>query len=81
VNIVKFAVGNMDKTRYIAPKVKQRMHLYRPLGGPKMRPGEYRQAKVDRRRIESIDSLRQVRAEALASVEAARLLDRALREV
>ena len=72
IDIVKFAVGNMDKTRDIAPQIKQRVHLHRSLGRSEVRPGKDRQAQVDGRRVEGIDGIRKLQTQVFVGVQLSR---------
>ena len=55
IDVVQFAVGNVDETRDVSTQVKQRVHLHRRLGRPEVRPRKDRQAQVNGRRIQGID--------------------------
>src|SRR5215471_13754818 len=55
MNIVEFTVGNMDKAWYVAPQVKQSMHLHRGFRRTKARPWKHRQTQINGRRVESVD--------------------------
>src|ERR1700748_3206878 len=60
VNVVQFAVRDVDEARDVAAQVQQRVHLDRRLGRAEMRPRKDRQTKVDGRRIERIDRVGEV---------------------
>ena len=60
VDLVHLAVGNMYKTRDIAPQVEQRMQFYRCLGRAKWRPRKHRQAQIYRGGVERIDRVLQI---------------------
>ena len=75
---MQLTVRDMDETRDIAAQIEQCMHLHGGLGGPEMRPGEYRQAQVDGRGVQRIDAVGQVHAEAFAGIEPSGLSDQPL---
>ncbi len=54
VDLVEFAVGDVDKARYIAPQIQQRMETDGPFCLPKACPGKEGQAQVDRRGIQGV---------------------------
>ena len=60
MDVVELAVGYMDETRDISAQIQQRVHLHRCLGRAEMRPRKQRQAKIDGRRIERVDSIGEV---------------------
>ena len=78
MNVVQFAVRNVDEARDVAAQVQQRMHLDRRLGRAEMRPRKDRQTKVDGRRIERIDRVGEVETQILVGVQPSRLDDQAL---
>jgi hypothetical protein len=65
VDLVHFAVADVDKRRDIAAQIEQRMQLHRGLGCAKGRPRTYRQAKVDGRGITAWPESRAGRNDAL----------------
>ncbi len=81
VHIVQLAVRDMDEGRNIAAQIEQRMEFDRTFVFAKARPGEERQAQIDGRRIEGIDRIFQLYAEAVLGVEFARRPDQAEGEV
>jgi hypothetical protein len=78
VNVVQFAVRNVDEARDVAAQVQQRVHLDRRLGRAEMRPRKDRQTKVDGRRIERIDRVGEVKTQILVGVQPSRLDDQSL---
>lgn len=82
MHIVELVVGDVDEARNAAAHVQQRMHLHCRLGRTDMRPAKYRQAQIDRRRVQSIeDCVGQIQAEVLVRVQASNLGDHPLSEV
>ena len=81
MHVVQLAVGNMDEARNVALQVEQRMHLHSGLGGAEVRPRKGRQAQVDGRRVQCIDSVRQFQAQVLAGIQCPGLTDQPLRKV
>ncbi len=81
VHIVQLAIRNMDEGRNIAPQIEERMEFDCTFVCAKARPGKERQTQVDSRRIEGIDRMLQLDAEAVLGVELAGRLDQAEGEV
>lgn len=81
VDIVQLAVGDVDEARYVAAKIKQRVHLHRRFGAAKMCPREHRQAQVDGGRVQRIDAVVQVHSKVFAGVQGSRLSNQALGEI
>src|SRR5215204_1105004 len=75
VNVLQLAVRDVDEARDVAAQIEQRVHLYRRLGGAKVRPWKQRQAQVDGGRVQSIDRVAQFQAQAFVGVKLARLGD------
>jgi len=78
VNVVQFAVRNVDEARDITAQVQQRVHLDRRFGRTEMRPRKDRQTKVDGRRVERIDRVGEVETQILVDVQPSRLDDQSL---
>src|SRR5262245_18468000 len=51
IDIVHFAVGDVDEGGDRTPKIEQRVQLHRRFGRAKRRPREHRQAEIDSRGI------------------------------
>lgn len=77
IDIVQFAVGNMDKGRNVAPQIEQGVKLHGSLLFAKARPWKERQAQIDGGGIERINGMRQFQTEAVPGVKLARCLDQA----
>ena len=69
IDVVPFAVGNMDKTRDLTAQIQQRMHLDRALGRAKRRPREQRQTQIDGGRVQCIDGVVQFQAQGFGGVQ------------
>jgi hypothetical protein len=81
VNVVQLAVRDMDEARDAAAQIEQGVHLYRRLGGAKVRPRKQREAQIDGGRIQSIDRVVQVQAQILVDIESSGLADQSLRQL
>jgi len=81
VHVVQFAITDVDEAGNVAAQVEQRMQLDGRLGRPKRSPRKYRQAQIDRGRIQCVDCLLEIDAKRLVHVKRARNSDQALREV
>src|SRR5208283_2220328 len=55
VDIVHFAVGDVNKAGNCTAQVEQRMQLHRRFGGAKRGPRKHRQAQIDGRGIERVN--------------------------
>ena len=75
------ALGHPDEGGDVAPEVEEGVELDRRFRGSKVCPGKERQTEVNRRRIQCVDGLLEVHAEALVAVELPRLADQHLREL
>jgi len=73
VNVVQLAVRDVDEAWDVAAQIEQSVHLHRRLGGAKVCPWKQRQAKIDGGRVQSIDRVGQLQAQAFVGVELARL--------
>ncbi len=78
MDVVQFAVRDVDQARDAAPQVEQGMHLHRRLGGAEMCPRKNRQAQIDGRRIQRVDGLAQVQAKVLVRIQLPCLEDQPL---
>src|SRR5271170_1701551 len=65
VDLVHFAVADVNKDRDIAAQVEQRMQFDRCFGAPKRRPWKDRQTQVDRRGVERVHRLFQIDAKGI----------------
>ena len=81
VDVVQFAVADVDERRDIAAQVQQRVQLDGRLGRAKRRPRKYRQAQVDGAGIQSIDRVFQIDAKRFCGVQTAGDGDQRLGEV
>ena len=68
-HIVRFALGNADKTRDAATKIKEGVQLDSGFSLPKVSPGEEGKAEINGGGIESVDGLVQGETEGLVDVE------------
>jgi hypothetical protein len=69
VNVVLLAVRDVDEARDVAAQIEQGVHLHRRLGGAKVRPWKQRQAQVDGGRVQRIDRVGQLQAQAFVGIE------------
>ena len=81
VDIVHFAVADVDEARDVAVQIEQRVQLDGRLLGSKRCPCKYRQTQIDGGRIERVDGGFQVHAQRLVGIHGARCRNQALREV
>ena len=81
VDIVHFAVGDMDKAGNAAAQVEQSVQLDGCLGGAKRCPREHRQAQVDGGGVERVNSIGQVHCQRIAGIEAAGVDNQSLRQL
>ena len=81
VDVVPFAVADMDEGGDIAAQLQQRMQLDSRFGRAKWCPGKHRQAQVDGSTVERVDSLLQLDTERLVDVEPSRDPDQSLGEL
>ena len=66
---MRFPLGNVDEGGNTPAEVQQRMEFHRGLALAKARPGEQREAEVDRRRIEDVGRLRQFDPEVVPGIQ------------
>lgn len=81
MDIVQFAVGQVDEAWNAAAKVEQGVHLHRRLGGTEQGPGKHRQVQVDRGPVQRVDGVRQRQPQVLLGGELPRLSDQSLGEL
>ena len=81
VNVVQLAVRDVDEARDVAAQIEQRVHLHRRLGGTKMRPRKHRQAQIDGGRVERVDGVGQLQAQAFVGIKLPRLGNQPLGEL
>jgi hypothetical protein len=60
--IAHFAVGNMDKAWDWAAQIKQRVHFDGCFRRTKLGPRKQRQTQIDRRAVEHVNSVREIKA-------------------
>lgn len=80
-HIVRFALGNADKTRDAATEIKEGVQFDSRFASPKLGPRKEREAEIDGGGIESVDGLVQCESERLVDVEGAGLGNQDLGEV
>ena len=80
IDLVHFAVADVNKDRDIASQIEQRMQLHRRLRATKRRPRKD-QTQIDRRRVERVHGLLQIHAKRIRGVKLACHADQALGEV
>lgn len=81
VDLVPFAIADVDEARDVPAQVEQRMHLHRCLGGTERRPRKHRQAQVAGRRIQRIDCIGQIDTKRVVGIKPPRNADQALGKV
>ena len=72
VDLVGFAVRDVDESRDVPAQIQQSMQLDRRLVGAERRPWEQRQAQVYGRGIQGVDGVVQIDAEVLVAIQLAR---------
>ena len=70
VDVVQFAVGEMDETRDSPVQVEQRVQLHGCFGCAELGPREQRQAQVDGGGIQCIDRLGEIHRKGFLSIQA-----------
>ena len=81
VDIMQLAVRDVNETRDVAAQIKQSVHLHGGFGRTKPCPREHRQAQIDGRRIQCIDGVAKVYAQALTGIESPSLRDESVGEL
>jgi hypothetical protein len=81
VDIMHFAIGNMDERGDVAMQVEQRVHLYRAFALAESGPRKQCEAQIDGGRIERVQALIEVYADCIGGVERTRDVDQDMREV
>jgi hypothetical protein len=81
MDVVRLAVGNMEKRWDIAMQVEQCVHLDGGLVAAELGPGKQREAEVDGGRIERVEAGIEVHAERIPGIQRASDADQVLREV
>lgn len=71
VDIVQFAVGDVNEARDSAAQVEQRVQFYRRFGFAKLGPRKQRQAQVDGGGIQGVDRLGEIHCKRLLSIQPA----------
>ena len=71
VDLVQFAIAEVDESRNAAAQIQERVHLDRRLGRAKRRPLELAQAQIDGSRIQRVDRVGQVQPQVLVDVKLA----------
>jgi len=65
IDLVQFAVRNVDKVRNTAPQIEQRVQPDHRLCRTEVRPVKYRQAQIDRGGIQRVDGVREFHAQGI----------------
>lgn len=81
LDLVEFAVGNVDEGRDIATQIQQGMQLYRSLGLSEVGPWEHGEAQIDGRCIQGVDCAVEFQREVVAEVKLPGNLDQRLCKV
>jgi len=81
VDLVQFAVGDMDKRRDLPAQVEQCVQLHSCFGLAKVRPWKQRQRQIDRRGVERLGGVLELDAEVLTGIEPASYLDETQGEI
>jgi hypothetical protein len=81
IHVVHARRGDETHRGDVAPEIQEGVELHRGLPLPEGGPGKQGQAKIDRRRIEGVDGLREVHPEGLGRIEAPRRGNQPLGEV
>ena len=69
MDVVEFAVRDVDEARDVAPEIEQGVHFHRRLGRPEMRPRKDRQAEINGRRVERVDGVGQFQPKVVAGIK------------
>ena len=69
VDVVEFAIADVDERRDVAAQVQERVQLDGRLGRAKRSPRKYRQAQVDGTGIQSIDRVFQIDAKGFPGIK------------
>src|ERR1017187_5158773 len=72
VDLVHFAIADVDEGGNVAAQIQQRVQFDGCLGGAERRPRKYRQAQIDGRGVERVDSFLQIDAEHCCPVKSRR---------
>jgi hypothetical protein len=80
IDVVQFAVGDVDKTGNRSTQVEQYVQFDRRFGGAKLGPRKQREARVDSGGIQSVDRLGTIHTQEVLSIQAARGADKHLSE-
>ena len=81
IDLVGFAVGDVNEAGDRAAQIEQRMQFDGRLGGSKRRPGKHRQAQIDGRGIEGIYRRIEIHVKRLAGIQWARDRNQVLRQI
>ena len=68
MDVVEFAVRDVDEARNVAPEIEQGVYFHRRLGRPEMRPRKDRQAEINGRRVERVDGVGQFQPKVVAGI-------------
>src|SRR6266478_148445 len=69
VDVVQFAIADVEKRRDVAAQVQQRVQLDGRLGRAKRRPSKYRQAQVDGAGIQSVNRVFEIDAKRFPGIK------------
>ena len=81
VDIVQFAVGDVDEARDSAAQVEERVQFHRRFGFAKLGPWKQRQAQVDGGGIQGVDRLGEIHCKRLLSIQPACGADKGMGEL
>src|SRR5229473_891729 len=81
VDLVHFAIADVDEGGNVAAQIQQRVQFDGRLGRAERRPRKYRQAQIDGRGVERVDSILQIDAEGFLCIQRSSDADQALSEV
>ena len=71
VDVVQFAVADVEERRNVAAQIQQRVQFDGRLGRAKRCPGKYRQTQIDGAGIQSIDRVFQIDAKGVGGIKTA----------
>src|SRR5262245_13515014 len=81
VDVVQFAIGNMDETGNRSAQVEQRVEFERRFGRTKLGPRKQRQAQVDGSSIQGIDCFGKIHRKGILSIQTTCRADKTLSEL
>src|SRR5215510_12401204 len=81
VDVVQFAIGNMDETGNRSAQVEQRMEFERRFGSTKLGPRKQRETQVDGGGIQGIDRFGKIHRKGILSIQTTCRADKTLSEL